>query len=159
MFTRRERAAIHRVISELQIRAKIDATFELNLDNYHVFFILECRETYMISISIEDHGKVIVLNIEGEFYIENIEEAERIWNEQLSKLPKVIAINCKKISFIDSSAVGMLVKFLHIALKKNIELIFFDPNDIIIGVFQTAKLANFYKIMSRTQFEMKYLEA
>jgi anti-anti-sigma factor len=113
----------------------------------------------MISISFEDHGKVIVLNIEGDFYIENIEEAEKIWNEQLLKQPKVVAINCKKITFIDSSAVGMLVKFLHSAMKKNIELIFFDPSDTIIGVFHTAKLVNFFKIMSRTQFEMEYLEA
>lgn len=113
----------------------------------------------MISISFEDHGKVIVLNFEGDFYIESIEHAEKIWNEQLLKRPKVIAINCKKITFIDSSAVGMLVKFLHIAMKKNIELIFFDPSDTIIGVFQTARLVNFFKVMSRTQFEMEYLEA
>jgi anti-anti-sigma factor len=113
----------------------------------------------MISISCEDHVKVIVLNIEGDFYIDNIKQAEKIWNEQLLKRPNVIAINCKKISFIDSSAVGMLVKFLHMAMKKNIELIFFDPSDTIIGVFQTARLVNFFKIMSRTQFEMEYLEA
>ncbi len=113
----------------------------------------------MISISFEDHGKVIVLNIEGDFYIDNIAKAEEIWNEQLLKRPRVMGINCKKISFIDSSAVGMLVKFLHVAMKNNIELIFFDPSDTIIGVFQTAKLVNFFKIMTRTQFEMEYLEA
>jgi anti-anti-sigma factor len=113
----------------------------------------------MISISIEDHGEIIVLNIEGDFYIDNISQAEKIWNDQVLKRPRVMAINCKKISFIDSSAVGMLVKFLHIAMKKNIELIFFDPSETIIGVFNTAKLVNFFKIMSRTQFEMEYLEA
>ena len=113
----------------------------------------------MISISYEDYGKVIVLNIEGDFYIESIKEAEKIWNEQLSKRPKVIAINCKSIKFIDSSAVGILVKFLHSAMKKNIELVIFDPSDTIIGVFHTAKLSNFFKVMSRTQFEMEYLEA
>jgi anti-anti-sigma factor len=113
----------------------------------------------MISISYEDHGKVIVLNIEGDFYIESLEHAEKIWNEQLSKRPKVMAINCKSIKYIDSSAVGILVKFLNSAMRMNTELVFFDLSDSIVNVFQTAKLENFFKIMTRTQFEMEYLEA
>ena len=113
----------------------------------------------MISISYEDHGKVIILIIEGDFYIESIEHAEKMWNEQLSKRPKVMAINCKNIKYIDSSAVGILVKFLNSAMKMNTELIFFDLSETIISVFKTAKLGNFFKIMSRTQFEMEYLEA
>ena len=112
----------------------------------------------MISISHEDHGKVIILIIEGDFYIESIEHAERMWNEQLLKRPKVMAINCKNIKYIDSSAVGILVKFLNNAMKMNTELVFFDLSEPIINVFKTAKLGNFFKIMSRTQFEMDYLE-
>ena len=112
----------------------------------------------MVSISCEDHGKVIILTIDGEFYIESIEYAEKIWNEQMAKRPKVMGINCKNIKYIDSSAVGIMVKFLNSAMKQKTELIFFDLSESIFNVFKTAKLGNFFKIMSRTQFEMEYLE-
>ncbi|OHD66838.1 MAG: hypothetical protein A2176_12265 [Spirochaetes bacterium RBG_13_51_14] len=116
-------------------------------------------ERAMVSISSEDHGNVIVLAIDGEFYIESIEYAEKIWNQQMAKRPKVIAINCKNIRYIDSSAIGILVKFLNNAMSLKTELVFFDLSETIISVFKTAKLGNFFKIMSRTQFEMEYLES
>jgi anti-anti-sigma factor len=112
----------------------------------------------MVVITTEDHGKVIIMNIEGEFYIDSLENAEQAWNLVLEKKPKVVALNCKSIKYIDSSAIGILVKFLNSALKQKAEMIFYDLNDSIMTVFRTAKLNNFFKIMSKTQFEMEYLE-
>jgi anti-anti-sigma factor len=112
----------------------------------------------MVLITVEDHGKVVILNIDGEFYIDSLENAEQIWNKELAKRPKVMAINCKNIKYIDSSAIGILVKFLNGAMKQKTEMVFYDLNDNILGVFKTAKLSNFFKILSKTQFEMEYLE-
>jgi len=112
----------------------------------------------MVLITVEDHGKVVIVNIDGEFYIDSVENAEKIWNEQLARHPKVMAINCKNIRYIDSSAIGILVKFLNSAMKQKTEMIFYDLNENILSVFKTAKLSNFFKIMTRTQFEMEYLE-
>lgn len=112
----------------------------------------------MVLITVEDHGKVVIINIDGEFYIDSIESAEQIWNQQLARYPKVMAINCKNIKYIDSSAIGILVKFLNGAMKQKTEMVFYDLNESILGVFKTAKLNNFFKIMSKTQFEMDYLE-
>ncbi|MBN1497835.1 MAG: STAS domain-containing protein [Spirochaetes bacterium] len=112
----------------------------------------------MVSISCEHHGAVTIMSIDGEFYIESIEKAEKIWDEQLARHPRVIAINCRNIKYIDSSAVGILVKFLNSAMKIKTELVFFDLSEIIFNVFKTAKLSKFFKIMTRTQFEMEYLE-
>ncbi len=112
----------------------------------------------MVLIMVEDHGKVVIVNIDGEFYIDSVENAEKIWNEQLARHPKVMAINCKNIRYIDSSAIGILVKFLNSAMKQKTEMIFYDLNENILSVFKTAKLSNFFKIMTRTQFEMEYLE-
>lgn len=112
----------------------------------------------MISISCKNEGDVSIITINGEFYIESIDYAEKVWNEQLARKPKTIAIDCKNIKFIDSSAIGILVKFLNTAMKMKIELVFFDLSDTIMNVFKTAKLSNFFKILTRTQFEMEYLE-
>ena len=118
----------------------------------------EGREKTMISISTEEHGNVVIINITGDFFIDSIEVAEQVWAQQIAKRPRAIAINCKNIKYIDSSAIGILVKFLNGAMKQKTEMVFYDLSDTIITVFKTAKLGNFFKIMTKTQFEMEYLE-
>lgn len=117
------------------------------------------RGIEMVTFSSEDINGVIILTITGDFYIESIEYAEKMWSEQMAKRPRVMGINCKNLKYIDSSAIGILVKFLNNARKAKTELVFFDLGDNIINVFRTAKLGNFFKVMSRTQFEMEYLES
>jgi anti-anti-sigma factor len=97
------------------------------------------------------------MTIVGEFYIESVPMAEDIWNEICDKKPVVIGINCSQIKFIDSSAIGVLVKFLNNAMKLKIELVFYDLSDTVFSVFRIAKLGNFFKIMSKVQFEADYL--
>ena len=112
----------------------------------------------MIDITCEEHGDVKIILIDGEFYLESVEFAEEIWNEQVAKNPTVIAFNCANIKFVDSSAIGILVKFLNISRDVNIELIFFDLSETLLSIFKTAKLENFFKIMSKSQFEAAFLQ-
>jgi anti-anti-sigma factor len=112
----------------------------------------------MVDISTQVHGDVIIINIDGEFYIESLDLTEKIWNEQVAKHPKIIGINCRNIKFIDSSAIGVLVKFLNASLKQRIELVFFDLSDTVRSVFKTAKLENFFKVIGKSQFESQYLK-
>ncbi len=111
----------------------------------------------MINVFFEDHGDITILTIGGEFFFESVEFAEQIWNKIVQKKPRVIGINCRDIKFIDSSAIGVLVKFLNNAMKQGIELVFFDLSDTIMNVFKTAKLSNFFTILTREQFERQYL--
>jgi anti-anti-sigma factor len=111
----------------------------------------------MVSVSCQEYGGVIVISIAGEFYLDSIDYVERVWNEQMAKHPDVIGINCKNIKFVDSSAIGILVKFLHGAMRTSTEMIIFDLSDTIFNVFKTAKLGNFFNIMSGAQFEETFL--
>ena len=101
----------------------------------------------MIDINFKEYNNVIVLSIKGEFYIESVEIAEKIWNDLVSKQPRVIGINCSAIKFIDSSAIGVLVKFLNNAMKHKIELIFYDLSETVSAVFKTAKLGKFFPLV------------
>jgi len=111
----------------------------------------------MVEIITEQHGDVHTIMIVGEFYLESVEYAEQVWNEISDQSPRAIGINCSKIKYIDSSAIGVLVKFLNIAMKNNIDLLFFDLSDAVVSVFKTAKLGNFFKTMSKNQFELEYI--
>ncbi len=112
----------------------------------------------MIEIKIEDHPQnVVIINIAGEFYIENIQKVEGIWQEQVKKRPSVIGVNCADLLYIDSSAIGTLVKFLNNAMNKNIKLVFFDLNASIGQIFKTARLNNFFTITTKDLFNKEYL--
>ncbi|MBN1531644.1 MAG: STAS domain-containing protein [Spirochaetes bacterium] len=111
----------------------------------------------MLHISYKEYGTTIVMTLAGEFFIENVEYAEEVWSLIAAKNPTVIGVNCRDIKFIDSSAIGVLVKFLNYSMKHGIELVFFDLNEMILSVFQTAKLVNFFSILSVEEFRKKHL--
>lgn len=111
----------------------------------------------MINISVDDKKEIIIIKISGEFYIENIQKVESVWNEQVEKAPGAIAIDCTELVYIDSSAIGTLVKFLNSTMSRNIKLVFLDLSPSIQQIFRTARLNNFFTITSREKFEKEFL--
>ncbi len=111
----------------------------------------------MLQVTVEDKNNIVILHIIGEFYIESIQKVEKIWEDEVAKTPAVIAIDCADLMFIDSSAIGTLVKFLNNAMSKKIRLVFLDLNPSIQQVFSTARLNNFFTITTRSKFEREYL--
>lgn len=111
----------------------------------------------MLQVTVEEKNNIAIMHIMGEFYIESIQKVEKIWDEEVAKAPAIIAIDCADLMFIDSSAIGTLVKFLNNAMSKKIRLIFFDLSPSIQQVFSTARLNNFFTITTRDKFEQEYL--
>lgn len=112
---------------------------------------------YKIKVETEQRGDVIIIRLSGEFNISNLKEVESAWNEQLTKNPKIIAINCENLNYIDSSAIGTLVKFLNAAMNKNIQLIFYELSNSIQQMFATSRLNRFFKITTKAKFEAEHL--
>ncbi|MCX7680320.1 MAG: STAS domain-containing protein [Spirochaetes bacterium] len=110
----------------------------------------------MIEISTEERGKIIILKLVGEFYIENLSEVEHVWRNIVIRKPRVIAVDCKGITHIDSTAISTLVKFLNEAMTKNIRLIFYDLNPSVQRLFEVARLHRFFTITTRERFESKF---
>ncbi|MCX8123858.1 MAG: STAS domain-containing protein, partial [Spirochaetes bacterium] len=86
-----------------------------------------------------------------------IRDVEAAWNDALSRNPKVIGINCKNLKFIDSSALGTLVKFMNSATNRKITLSLFNVPPSIITIFKTSRLDRFFTINTKEDFENKYL--
>ncbi len=110
-----------------------------------------------MNISVEVHGEIIIVKISGEFYLGNIKEVEKMWDDQVQKQPRVIAFDCRNLSFIDSSAIGTLVKFLNNSDKFDIRLVFFDLTESIEKIFITAKLNKIFTITTEKEFREEYL--
>ncbi len=106
----------------------------------------------------QPYPDVAIIQISGEFYLENTSEVEEIWNSFVQKNPRVVAFDCGEIEFMDSSAIGILVKFLNQAGQWDIDLVFYNLSETVQMVFETAKLNNFFTTMTEEQFTSRYLQ-
>ena len=61
------------------------------------------------------------------------------------------------MTFVDSSAIGTFVKFLHNSMALNFKLVFFDLNESISRIFGKAKLNKIFTILTREDFESLYM--
>jgi anti-sigma B factor antagonist len=107
----------------------------------------------VVSIEVDDRGTVKIIRIKGEFFLGYVRQVEDTWNKLAAVSPEIIAIDCRDMTFVDSSAIGTFVKFLHNSISSNIKLIFFDLSDSISRIFGKAKLNKIFTIISREEFE------
>lgn len=110
-----------------------------------------------MDIAIENLGNIVIVTLRGRFFLGNIHEFEKIWENQLSEEAGIIAIDCKKLKFIDSSAIGTLVKLLNSVDEKKTRIVFVDLSKSIISLFNRAKLNRVFKIIQRDSFEKEFL--
>lgn len=111
----------------------------------------------MLRLEVEHLGNVVIFHVNGTLYLDSINYVESAWVEQLSKKPRVIAIDCKNLDQVDSTAIGTLVKFFNHAMNLEIHLIFLDLNKTIMKLFETAKLNRFFNVTTKQNFENSYL--
>jgi len=116
------------------------------------------QETGVVQIDVFEHGALKIIRIKGEFFLGYVRQVEETWNQLAAGSPEIIAIDCREMTFVDSSAIGTFVKFLHNSMALNFKLIFFDLNESIIRIFSKAKLNKIFTILSREDFNSIYLK-
>ncbi|MBN1532518.1 MAG: STAS domain-containing protein [Spirochaetes bacterium] len=107
--------------------------------------------------TVEEHGKIVVISINDAITIQNINQLEKVWDEQLKKKPRVIAINFARVERIDSIGLSHLVKMSRNAIIKETELILYSLNTPILDLFKIARLDTFFNILIESEFKDKYL--
>jgi anti-sigma B factor antagonist len=117
----------------------------------------ERQESKVVQLEILDRGTLKIIRIKGEFFLGYVRQVEEVWNQLVQASPEVIAIDCREMTFIDSSAIGTFVKFLHNSMAHNFKLIFFDLNESIARIFGKAKLNKIFTILTREDFESLYM--
>ena len=110
----------------------------------------------MPNISYQEKGNKIKVTARGEWNLANIKEMEQAFSEMLEKKPGLIAINCKDLIGVDSTAIATLVKILRKSKESNIKLIFFDLSPSIQHTFELMTLNKFFTIMTGERFEEEF---
>lgn len=114
------------------------------------------RFRYISEVEVQQKGKVVVITLPKYFYIGNIVEVEQSWENILKKEPSVIGFDCEKLEFIDSSAIGTLVKFFNSSVKNNIEMYVFGLKNELIKIFDTTKINRVMSVIKKTEFEERF---
>jgi len=112
----------------------------------------------MVNIRIEEYSSAVIICLKGEFMFESVLFAEQVWDEQRRTGHSVIAVDCSELDFIDSSAIGILVKFLNQSKNAGIDMVFLDPSDSVMPIFKTARLESFFTFMNRKEFFDQYVQ-
>jgi anti-anti-sigma factor len=113
-------------------------------------------EKPMLTVKAEIRGTLAVISIEGSLINEHMNKMIMLWDTLMRKKPAIIAFDCDLLTTIDSTAIGTIVRFLNETREKNIRLIFFDIDEPILHLIQTARLDRFIEITTGEKFRSEF---
>ncbi len=101
---------------------------------------------------------IMICELNGKFDIEQAEMFENTFNEMLAAKPSHLGLDLNNVNYIDSSAIGSIIKSLNLIKNYGGEMILFGLKPMILNVFKLAKLDNFFKIMTTEEFNKSFPE-
>ncbi|MBN2079182.1 MAG: STAS domain-containing protein [Spirochaetes bacterium] len=111
----------------------------------------------MLTIETQNKKDAVIISLQGEMLFNDLDEADRVIMEKLEAKPRVIAIQCKHLQTLDSSGLGLLIRFSKEAARNGVKLVFLDITDHISALFDVSKLDAFFEIMSSDDFTKTHL--
>ncbi|MCU0822869.1 MAG: STAS domain-containing protein, partial [Spirochaetes bacterium] len=89
-------------------------------------------------ISIHRNRDIVDVKIVGEYDIHEVHFFNSLFIDELNNKPATIALNLKEMTYIDSSAIGSLLRCMNMAMKDNTEFICYSLNERIEEIFRLA---------------------
>jgi anti-anti-sigma factor len=109
-----------------------------------------------MKIDINRNEKLVNIKLIGKYDIEELLFFSTLFTDEISKKPPVIALDLADLSYIDSSGIGSLIRYMNMATKENIYFLCYNLNKNIENVFKISKLDQFLPILSNEAFQKKY---
>ena len=109
-----------------------------------------------MEISSSSRPNVSILHLTGKFDIEQAAAFESVFNEALAQKPANIGLDMSAVTYIDSSAIGSIIKSLNLIKNIGGNIVLFGLKPMIINVFKLARLDNFFTIISTEEFDSRF---
>jgi anti-sigma B factor antagonist len=110
-----------------------------------------------MEIATEKKDGFVYLRFGKEFSIRNIMDVESRWEAAKLDGTPVIVFDCRRLEFIDSSAIGTLVKYRNEAGNHSITLIILNASESIRKIFHTARLSLLFTMLDQRQFDKEFI--
>ncbi|NOY77235.1 MAG: STAS domain-containing protein [Calditrichaeota bacterium] len=101
--------------------------------------------------NIQRQGDVVVLVPEGELDVSNVPELQNAFEKILGEGYTKVVIDLSKVTYMDSSALGVLVNGLKELRKKNGMLKIANLNGNVERIFQLTRLIKFFETYPTTE--------
>jgi anti-anti-sigma factor len=111
----------------------------------------------MLTIETQEKKDAVIISLQGEMVFNDLDDADRVIMAKLEVQPRVIAIQCRHLQTLDSSGLGLLIRFSKEAARRGIKLVFLDITDHVSALFDVSKLDAFFEIMSSDDFNKNFL--
>lgn len=111
----------------------------------------------LLKITGSKQGDVSVITLTGAVVLSNVDKARTVFHEELESSPEAVAFDCKGVTSLDSSGLGMFIGFSKEATKRNMKIILYDIPEDISRLFNISKLTGFFDIISEEEFKKNYL--
>jgi len=104
----------------------------------------------------KDNENIQIITLPEQFDVRSISAVEVLWEKTVIKKPEIIGMDCGNLKYIDSSAIGTLVKFYNSSLNKNIEMHLFDLRSDLARIFDATKISRLISVISKESFYQSY---
>lgn len=111
----------------------------------------------MLTVDIEVKGKILIFIIQGEILPSTSSEFDRVFEKYISNEYRVMAIDLKKIRYIDSFGISKLVKLFKAYKGTGGEFLFVNMNENIRQIFRMTTMDRMFKILTGEEFTSEYL--
>lgn len=102
--------------------------------------------------------EVVIMNLVGSLDIYTSTDFKTYLTDILLGNPKKIIINMEKLTYIDSSGIGMLIKSMNQVKESNCEFIIANMKDQLNKLFMVAGLSAYFVFIPESEFKEKYLD-
>lgn len=99
---------------------------------------------------------IAIIKLKKKFNIEEVERFEKEISQYLNESTTVITIDFSNLDYIDSSALGSLIKAMNTAKSLEIAFYLYDMSPNIFNIFQLAYLDKFFIITNKEELKGKY---
>ncbi len=111
----------------------------------------------MLTIESQEKKDALIIYLRGEMVFNELDDADSFFREKLVLKPRVIAIDCRQLQTLDSSGLGLLIRFTNEAARADVRIVFVDITGQISALFDVSKLGAIFEIMSSSDFHKTYL--
>lgn len=91
-------------------------------------------------------GQFVIFSISGNLDMNNVKFVKRIFDDEVNKGTKYVAIDMKNLSYIDSSGIGSFIGLMSKLRQVGGQVILLNMNPEIERIFSMTKLLAFFKV-------------
>ena len=95
---------------------------------------------------LRQYENIVIIDLNGELNANAEAGLNQVFYQALDFHPKVILLNFRQVSFINSTGIALIVSILAEARKKQVKLSVFDLSEHYRRVFQITRLSDYLAI-------------